>query len=249
MATIKKSHEASWKPGGTAKHVIYLPVSYLVLFMKIDFNENIHIYSVHYINSPCNTCWLMNVHGNFTWLTKQNRYFYSTLQKPKVSEMHEYQPAQFYPLFFSHFPLEQWQRDAEPGAAPAISGPSSPFIRAVLGSRSSDRVHKGILLTAFPFFSNSIIFYYATKSKFYHWIYFGNMVLPTAASLLIFWEFIFDSNFEDPARNGSFWCALHPMIIMHLSICWKNICQTNLGQCIMASKKVIPSSRSASNDG
>lgn len=128
MATIKKSHEASWKPGGTAKHVIYLPVSYLVLFMKIDFNENIHIYSVHYINSPCNTCWLMNVHGNFTWLRKQNRYFYSTLQKPKVSEMHDYQPAQFYPLFFSHFPLEQWQRDAEPRAAPTIFQAPHPLL-------------------------------------------------------------------------------------------------------------------------
>jgi len=74
------------------------------------------------------------------------------------------------PNFITFFRLstEQWQRDAEPGDVPAISGPSFPFIRVVLGSRSSDRLHKGVLNTAFTFFSNSTIFYYATKSKSYH---------------------------------------------------------------------------------
>lgn len=104
----------------------------------------------------------MNVHSNSTWLRKK-RQFYPTLRKLKVSVLQDYQPTQFYHLFFRHFSLEQ--RDAEPGRVPAISGPSTPFIRVVLGSRSSDRLHKGVLPTAFPFFSNSIIFYYATKSK------------------------------------------------------------------------------------
>lgn len=141
----------------------------------------------------------------------------------------------FITSFSDLIPLEQRQRYAEPGAIPAISGPSSPFIRVVLGLRNSGCTKEYYTQLFLLFLLHYLLLCHKVHvlSPNILWLCGSFHSRPLADFLRVH----FDSNFEDHAGNGSFWCALHPTIITHLSICWKNIYQTNLGQCITASKK------------